>query len=286
MNVNVFLSQRSKHFSVATGLLLVALLGVLNYLSGPDVSFLIFYIAPVFLAAWFVGRAAGLWMCAASGLSWVAVAEVWSEHYSTRAVPYWNAAVSLGFVVFLNYVFSALKRAHEQERERARTDYLTGAVNGRHFTELAAHEINRAQRHAHPLSVAYMDVDDFKLVNDRLGHSVGDKLLRAAAECVREGVRSFDVVARLGGDEFVVLLPETDAAAAQVVIRRARRRLLELARRNDWPVTFSVGLVTWDAPPASVDEMLRAADTLMYAAKRQGKNRIQHRVLTASASAA
>ena len=186
MNVIVFLNQRSKHFPVALGLLLVASLGVLNYLSGPDVTFLIFYIAPVFLAAWFVGRAAGLWMCVASGVSWVAVSELWSEHYSTRAVPYWNAAVSLGFLVFLNYVFSALKRAHEQERERARTDYLTGAVNGRHFTELAANEINRAQRHAHPLSVAYMDVDDFKLVNDRLGHSVGDKLLRAAAETIRE----------------------------------------------------------------------------------------------------
>ena len=286
MNVTAFLNQRSKFFPVAAGLLLVALLGVLNYLSGPDVSFLIFYIAPVFLAAWFVGRAAGLWMCLASGLSWVAVAELWSEHYSTRAVPYWNAAVSLGFLFFLNYVFSALKRAHEQERERARTDYLTGAFNRRHFAELAANEINRAQRHAHPLSVAYMDVDDFKLVNDRLGHSAGDKLLRAAAETIRDGVRSFDVVARLGGDEFAVLLPETDAASAQVVIRRARRRLLELARRNDWPVTFSVGLVTWDAPPASVDEMLRAADTLMYAAKRLGKNRIQHSVLTASASAA
>jgi diguanylate cyclase (GGDEF)-like protein len=286
MNAIGFLSQRSKHFQIIMGLTLVASLGVLNFLSGPDISFLIFYIAPVFLAAWFVGRRAGLWMCLASGLSWVAAAELWAEHYSTRAVPYWNAAVSLGFLVFLNYVFSALKRAHEQERERARTDYLTGAVNGRHFSELAANEINRAQRGARPFSVAYMDVDDFKLVNDRFGHSTGDKLLRAAAATISEGVRSFDVVARLGGDEFAVLLPETDAAAAQVVIRRVRHRLLELARRQGWPVTFSVGLVTWDDPPASVDEMLKAADDLMYSAKRHGKDRIQHRVLGASASAA
>lgn len=286
MNAIEFLNERSKPFLLTTGLLLVGSLGLLNYFAGPDVSFLLFYVLPVFLASWFVGRGAGLWMCLASGLTWVAAASVWSEHYTNAAVPYWNAAVGLGFLVILTLIVSALKRSHEHERELARTDYLTGAVNGRHFAETAALEISRAQRHGHPFSVAYMDVDDFKLVNDRHGHSAGDRLLRAAAETMRAGVRSIDVVARLGGDEFAVLLPETDAVAAQVVIRRVRRRLLELAREQGWPVTYSVGVITWDAPPADVDEMLRAADELMYAAKRNGKNRVQHRVLTRPATAA
>ena len=286
MNVIGFLNERSRTFLLTTSLVLVVSLGLLNYFAGPDVSFLIFYVLPVFLASWFVGRSAGLWMCLASGLTWVVVSRDWVEHYTNPAVPYWNAAVSLGFMVILTCIVSALKRSHEQERELARTDYLTGAVNGRHFAEVAAVEISRAQRHEHPFSVAYMDVDDFKLVNDRHGHSAGDRLLRAAAETMRTGVRSIDVVARLGGDEFAVLLPETDAAAAQVVIRRVRHRLLDLARENRWPVTYSIGLITWDSPPADVDEMLRAADEVMYTAKHHGKNRVQHRILKHSATAA
>lgn len=286
MDVIGFLYRRSKTFIITVGLVMVGALGVFNFLSGPDVSFLIFYIAPVFLAAWFVGRGAGLWMCLASGLSWVVVAEFTTDHYSTRAVPYWNAAVGLGFMLIVTFALSAIKRAHEHEREMARTDYLTGSVNGRHFTELAAVEISRAERHVHPFSVAFMDIDDFKTVNDRYGHSAGDELLRAVAGVIRRGVRSIDVVARLGGDEFSILLPETDYDAAQTAVRRVRRDLLELVRANRWPVTFSIGVVTWDVPPASVDDMLRAADELMYSAKRNGKNRIQHEVWRAPANAA
>ncbi|HEX5708333.1 MAG TPA: diguanylate cyclase [Pyrinomonadaceae bacterium] len=286
INAIEILGRRSKAFLVTLALVLVAALGVLNYLSGPKVSFLIFYIAPVFLTAWFVGRRAGLLMCAASGLSWVVVAELTAGQYSSRAVPYWNAAVTLGFIVTLTLVVAAFKRSHEKERELARTDYLTGAFNGRSFAEMAEAEINRSRRNLLPFTVVYMDVDNFKLVNDRDGHSTGDRLLRVVAETIRQNVRAIDVVARLGGDEFAVLLPETDDSAAEIVIRRVRRQLLEAARENSWPVTFSLGVVTWDVPPASLDEMLRAADGLMYAAKRNGKNRILHKVWSAPATAA
>ena len=286
MDAIEFLNNRSKSFLVSIGLVLVAALGIADYLSGPDISFFIFYVAPVFLTAWFVGRSAAFGMCVASMLSWIVVAELTADHFSTRAVPYWNAVVRLGFLLIFIYTVSALKRAHDRERELARTDHLTGTVNGRHFNELAETEINRAERHSHPFTVAYMDVDNFKMVNDRQGHSAGDLLLRAAAETIRKGVRSIDVVARLGGDEFAILLPETDSAAAQVVMRRVRRSLLEMVRENGWPVTFSIGVVTWEVMPSSIDEMLGAADELMYAAKRNGKNRILHRVYDANANAA
>ena len=126
-----------------------------------------------------------------------------------------------------------------------------------------------------------MDVDDFKLVNDRHGHSAGDRLLRNVAEAIRKDVREFDLVSRIGGDEFVILMPETGEHAARAVVRRVRRRLLEVVRAKGWPVTFSIGVVTWDAPPASVDEMLREADDLMYSAKRGGKNAVRHKVSNA-----
>jgi len=286
MHLVEHLGRRSKTFIITVGLLLVVLLGVINCLSGPDVSFLIFYTAPIILAAWYVGRNAGFLMCAASGSSWVVVAVLTHEHYASPFIPYWNVSVLLGFILILSYIVSAFKRSLEKERELARTDYLTGTVNGRFFMELAEAEITRARRHGRPFTVAYMDVDDFKLVNDRFGHSAGDALLRTVAESVKGSVRAIDVVARLGGDEFAVLMPETDGHAAEVATRRIRRDLLEVARRNGWPVTYSIGVVTWDTPPHSVDEMLRTADDLMYAAKRNGKNTIRHATATASANAA
>jgi diguanylate cyclase (GGDEF)-like protein len=279
MILNKFLGRRPKAFHLTAGLLLIILLGGVDYLNGPDVSFLIFYTAPILLAAWYVGRGAGLLMCAATGLSWFAVAYASPEqHFTNPLIAFWNAAARLGFMLILAHVASGFKASLEQERESARTDYLTGAVNGRHFGELAEAEIRRARRHGHPFSVAYMDVDNFKAVNDRLGHSAGDRLLKTVADALRRDARAVDVVARLGGDEFAVLMPETDAAAARVAVARLRRRLLEEARGGGWPVTYSIGVATFDTPPASVDEMLRAADELMYAAKRHGKNSVRQSI--------
>jgi diguanylate cyclase (GGDEF)-like protein len=286
MLLNSFLERRSRPFIITIALLLVSLLGVFDYLNGPDVSLLIFYVVPVFIAAWYAGRSSGLLTCAASGLAWFAVAHATTGHFSNPLIAYWNASVHLGSMLLLAHLVASFRRSLSHERELARTDYLTGTFNGRSFAEASEAEISRAQRHAHPFSVAFMDVDDFKLVNDRLGHSAGNRLLKLIADTIRENVRAFDVVARLGGDEFAILMPETDERAAQVVIRRVRHQLLEAARREDWTVTFSAGLVTWIAPPAGVDEMLRAADELMYIAKRHGKNTIRHIVANAPANAA
>src|SRR5919199_2438263 len=286
MTLNAFLERRSRPFIFVSGLLLVFLLGVADYLNGPDVSFLIFYAVPVFVAAWYAGRRAGLWMCAASGLAWLVGAYATTGHFSSPLIAYWNAAVRLGFIVILAHLVASFRRSLAHERELARTDYLTGAFNGRSFAEAAEAEVARAQRHGHTFSVAFMDVDDFKKVNDRLGHSAGDRLLRLVADTVRANVRAVDVVARLGGDEFAVLMPETDDRSAQVMLRRVRRQLLEAARREGWPVTFSAGLITWVEPPDGVDEMLRAADELMYTAKRHGKNTVRHSVSPHAAHAA
>lgn len=286
MKINAFLKRRSKSFIFIASLLLVFLLGLFDYLNGPDVSLLIFYVVPVFVAAWYAGRRAALFVCAASGLSWLAVAYATSGHFSSPFIAYWNASVRLGFMVILAHITAAFKASLEQEREMARTDYLTGAINGRSFGELAAAEIARAQRHAHPFSVAYLDVDDFKLVNDRHGHSAGDRLLKLIADTVRQNVRAMDSVARLGGDEFAVLMPETDERAARAVISRVRRQLLKTVRGAGWRVTFSVGVVTWELPPDSVDEMLRAADDLMYSAKHLGKNTVRYTVAKKPANAA
>ncbi|HZI17933.1 MAG TPA: GGDEF domain-containing protein [Pyrinomonadaceae bacterium] len=286
MTLHEFLSRRSKATITGAGLALVGLLSLASHLCGPDVSLLVFYTAPVFMASWYAGRRAGYLMCAACAAFWFAAASQMHEHFPSPLVPYWNAAVSTALLALLAYLVTAFRRSLEHERELASTDFLTGALNGRSFVALAEAEIRRARRSGQHFSVAYMDVDDFKQVNDRLGHSAGDRLLRTVADAVRSNVRDVDAVARVGGDEFAVLMPQTDGHAARVAVARLRRHLLAAARTEGWPVTFSFGVVTWPTPPPSVDEMLRAADELMYAAKRRGKNGVCAEVAHEPANAA
>jgi diguanylate cyclase (GGDEF)-like protein len=128
------------------------------------------------------------------------------------------------------------------------------------------------------MTLAYIDLDGFKKVNDQLGHNVGDEVLRIAAKTLRAGVRRPDTVARLGGDEFALLLPQTDVAGAQTFLPRLREELLAAMRRNGWPVTFSIGALTCPTAPASLAEVVSEADELMYDVKRAGKNAIRYGV--------
>jgi diguanylate cyclase (GGDEF)-like protein len=118
-----------------------------------------------------------------------------------------------------------------------------------------------------------MDLDQFKAVNDSLGHAVGDRLLCVVAEALKAHSRAADTVARMGGDEFAVLLPETNLEGAKAFLEGLRARLLQAMRANRWPVTFSIGSVTFSrAVPA--EEMIRRADVLMYAVKQRKKDAI------------
>ncbi|MEK7877363.1 MAG: SulP family inorganic anion transporter, partial [Pseudomonadota bacterium] len=104
-------------------------------------------------------------------------------------------------------------------------------------------------------------------------------LLRMAAQTIQSKIRSSDLIARLGGDEFALLLPETQSEAAQIVVKRIHRFLLDLAQRNEWPVTFSFGVATFLRPPESVEEMIKKADALMVAAKNSGGNTVRHEII-------
>jgi diguanylate cyclase (GGDEF)-like protein len=188
-------------------------------------------------------------------------------------------------LIFAN-ILTALKKGLDHERELARTDHLTGVANRRFFFEVADMEAKRARRHERLFSVAYMDIDDFKAINDRFGHTVGDNLLKSISKTIKANVRDIDVVARLGGDEFAVLMPETDRDSAYAVVERIQENLMRTVRTNNWPVSFSIGVATWANPPLTVDDMLRDADMLMYSVKISGKNRIRHEVFGEQRSAA
>jgi diguanylate cyclase (GGDEF)-like protein/PAS domain S-box-containing protein len=175
----------------------------------------------------------------------------------------------------------ALRAAHTQlnlvlqrEKELARTDMLTGLANRRAFYEALQIERARSARYGRPVTLVYLDLDNFKRVNDTLGHAVGDELLACVADLLRRTLRASDTVGRLGGDEFAVLLPETNAQAAEVLLQKLSSVLADTMRAKQWPVTFSMGAAAFLDNPASVEEMIRTADELMYSVKKSGKNRI------------
>ncbi len=279
MSFAEFLERQPRKAIVAAGALLVIVLWLLDYLTGPNLSFVVFYLIPVFLVAWYADGITGVVIALMSGIAWFSSDVLTTQQTSSFPVHSWNFVAKIGFFLVVNHMVTSLRRGIERERQMARMDHLTAVANSRHFGEVARQEIRRAGRYQHPFTLAYLDIDDFKKVNDTQGHSAGDALLVAVAASIRDSIRSTDVVARLGGDEFGILLPETGYEASGVVIQKVFEGLREVMRRKGWAVTFSIGVVTFLTPPESVDSMIRAADGFMYAVKHGGKNGILHRLV-------
>jgi len=276
-----FFAQLEKPKLILIGYSWIAGFGIIDYLTGPELALSIFYLLPIMLVAWLVNRRAAVYISIVGAIVWL-LADVLSREWyvppSIPWIPYWNAAVRLGFFVIVTYILSALKQSTDHEKERARTDYLTGVPNLRYFYELAEAELSRAHRYNRPLTIAYLDIDNFKLVNDRLGHAAGDLVLRKVAEAIRSNIRIIDIVARWGGDEFVMLFPETGPDTAHSVMERIQKGLRHIVQENKWPVTFSIGVFTCVKVPASIDAMVSAADRLMYSVKALGKDTVKYEV--------
>jgi len=167
-----------------------------------------------------------------------------------------------------------------QLAEEVRRDPLTGVYNRAQLEQVLAHEFEVATRSGTPLSIAFIDLDDFKKINDRWGHQVGDQVLRHFAETLQKQLRSSDIVARYGGEEFLIVLPGTAEPAALAVLRRILSEVgaLPMATVAGEPlfITFSAGLATHGTVEqfADADHLLRAADEALYGAKRDGRNRV------------
>lgn len=279
MRVLKTLEGRPAGLVVVLSLLTTLLVALADYASGPELSSAIFYVIPVGIAAWFGNRMTGLAVSVVAAVGWLWADQTGGAAYTHAVIPWWNAAVRLVLFVVLVELIAAQRRQLRAEQVRAGTDALTGCHNTRAFYEHAHREIDRARRYHHPFSVAYIDFDNFKHINDAYGHAAGDVLLRRAAAVMRECTRDTDVVARLGGDEFVVLFVETGETAARRAAGELQQRLNKQMEDAGWPVTLSIGLVTYETPPVEVREMLNEADQLMYAVKRHGKNSIEHAVV-------
>src|SRR5664280_1324005 len=241
-----------------------------------------FFIIPVAAVGWLAHRR---WYGYAAAV--VAAAEsVWMAMHSPGVgfpeTAVLAGAARLGLYVIVLGIIAAIRRMQLVQETEARTDVLTGAANARAFRQIAVAEVERSQRYVHELSLAYVDIDDFKRVNDRGGHAAGDRALRHMSRMMHEVVRSVDTVARLGGDEFAILMPETGPPEARALIERLRHGLEETGSAGGPASPCSIGLVTFVRPPASLEELIDAGDRLMYRAKRLGKGRVEQDVRAGS----
>jgi len=260
-------------------LMVVAAVWLVDGYTGAEISSSVFYVAPIGLAAWYAGPRWGFVVSFAAALSWLA-ADIGGGHaYTAQWIPYWNATVRLAFFAIITELLRRLRTAVDVQTRLAETDALTGLVNSRRFLEAVDVEVARAARYRRPVSLAYMDLDGFKAINDSLGHHTGNAVLETVGLTLKAYVRTTDLPCRLGGDEFAVLYPETDAAQAREAVAKLRMALEAAAARRNWPVGFSIGVVTSVGSMSPGDELMRLADDLMYRVKRDGKGNVAFGVI-------
>jgi diguanylate cyclase (GGDEF)-like protein len=255
-------------------LLALGLVGVADYLTGPETSVVFLYLVPVAFGTWYGSRTYGFVLTLLSALTAIATDLASGQPYSHTVIPFWNGLLQFIFSMIGVGLLDMLRERLHLEQKLARTDALTGILNSRAFVEHMGYIIALSRRDGAPITLAYIDLDDFKQVNDTRGRSAGDKVLRIVGHTLRTSIRRTDAVARLGGDEFALLLPVTNQEAARTLIGKIKLRLTEALALHSFPVGCSIGAVTFRAPPANADEAIRIADRVMYQAKSQGKNAI------------
>lgn len=285
-NLDRVLEARPRWEINASGLALIALFGMLDHVTGFELSFSVFYLIPIILAAWYVGRDAGFAMALVSAVTWLSTDYTSGHVYSQAWMPFWNATVRLAFFALITYLAAEIRLRLQVERVSARTDSLTGLKNSLVFKEEAELLFKTAKRYRHPVTVGFIDLDDFKAVNDERGHAEGDRALKAVAATLQLSVRESDIAARMGGDEFALVLSHTDMTGARTFFDRLHARLLWAMREGDWPIGFGIGAAIFADSMPGYSDALKSADTLMYGVKSGSRNNVSYQVFAGAETGA
>ena len=260
---------------IAASLALFALIGFLDWLSGTQLRVFPLYFIPIVLVASRMARRYALASAIVASIVW-GIANSMAGYDEGVPVPIQvaNAGTMLISFALVSVLFAELRLRLLRERESSRTDALTELPNRRGFTERVGLLLAASRRSGRTMTLAYIDLDHFKAVNDEHGHATGDAALRAAANVLRMATRLGDVVGRLGGDELAALLPDTTSTRARTVLERLRSSIAETMTEQGLPITASIGAITFNAADLDLTAALSGADRAMYEAKQRGRNRV------------
>ena len=275
-SVERFLTMIRRHRRpiVAAAVLLSLAVAYLDVVAKTDLEITYLQFIAIATVAWLVPRGWSVFFAVAAT---VLLVPAMAAGEGSAAALLVNASLTLGTFVFAALAVNELADALRTVGHLARFDPLTGARNADYFRSTTDAEFLRSRRYGRPLSVAFIDLDDFKEVNDTLGHHIGDEVLVAIAASIAAGIRAEDVLGRVGGDEFALLLPEIGLTEARTLLERVAAGVAALAESRGWPVSISVGVTSLGD---DVDEMcsgqnlLQHADALMYGAKREAKGSV------------
>lgn len=246
---------------------------VVDVATGEELSVVVLYFFPIFAAGWWAGMRSALFVALVAALAWGA-ADRLTHEYSRVWIWYWNTGVRLATFLTIAVLTARLRTALRIANDLARHDPLTGLHNLRALLEHLDPMLELTRRHARPFTAAYLDLDNFKQVNDRRGHAAGDALLRRVGHALRVSLRAGDLCARVGGDEFVIVLPETDRPGGEAVLTRLHAAVQAALEDAGDDVGATIGALTFTSVPENSEAVLRRVDALMYAAKAQGKRRV------------
>lgn len=271
----------SKRRAWALSVAWVAATIALEHFSGAILSVSFLYMFTAAAAVWCLGERDGLLLAILGVIGGAVVKHVDFMALPTRpdiglATEAWNAFARILSVTLVGIVANGFRTALALERWRASSDGLTGALNKAAFHDRAAIAVQRARAQGHALVLAYMDLDGFKAVNDRHGHSAGDRVLHAFAAAANAAIRDADLFARIGGDEFAALMVVRSCEDGDQVAEMLHGRLSRILRETGFPVTCSMGALVTCSQSFDLDGgSLELADTLMYEVKRSGKNALR-----------
>lgn len=251
----------------------IFLLGLVRVKTDAEFAFASLALLPVMAVAWFGGKRNGVTLAFIASIMWLMSDITTNQHFSYSWIPWVNALTRLTIYSLIAFLLAVVRQQLVREREQATHDVLTGLQNRRAFLEKGNAEVVRSKRYGHQLAVFFLDLDNFKSLNDTKGHDVGDEALRATARVLQKSLRTSDQVARLGGDEFAGILPEINYDSAVETVRKVHADINN-ALLGFAPVKASIGVACFEKVELTFSEMLKSADELMYEVKASGKGNV------------
>jgi diguanylate cyclase (GGDEF)-like protein len=272
---NISRTSLGRRLALAAAILIIPVIGWLDYVSGIDIRIYPLYFIPLAFGSWNRHTIISLMLSVYAAAVWFLSNYFSGMHYVSIWIWVVNITSQLVTFVFVSLAVAYIGRRFEHESLLAHTDSLTGLLNSRAFYEKMSFELKRSQRYQRLIAVAYLDLDNFKEINDRLGHRAGDKILQRVARILRESLRFSDIIGRVGGDEFMLVLPEISRGSVEKTLERLRVKIkTAISVNHKLHLSISAGVIVCTPNKETVEKLISISDDLMYEVKRAGKDGI------------